>query len=769
MLDILLFSFLLRERFKQGLKSSIWKNFRQWLEGPAWELNQRAEEVAKLDKAACIPKEIKQTGRKIELRRLVSAFHKALGDKEMRMNFEFEDLGLKLSNGKKVLESVTGAIRAKRMTAILGPSGAGKTTFMNVLMGKVERTSGKLLVNGKETEIFHYRKIIGYVPQDDVMLRELSVRDNIRHAARIRLPKSWTAGQIEAYVDNVLRALSLSEVADIAIGDETQRGISGGQRKRVNIGMELAAAPLALFLDEPTSGLDSTAALEVADILRSLAELGLTVISVIHQPRVEIFEKFNDVVLIIPGGRVAYLGPVNQAQRYFETLGFEFDPEANLADVLIDILSGKGKNDRYPFSPNQLADAWENTDLRLDVLCHEITDDLPVPWTVDARNSAANAFNDSPSRSGFCSDILDTAVGDPWAVSGLMRSPSARSCESKSLRSVIRPSSATLANSFIESLSRGDFPCDPNGITSADADNCRQKDLEFHRLAPQVVADRGSSFLTQIVHCHNRAVLQQSKVISGLFLELFVSMFAGCLMGLAGKADEQFSGVYKGSYVALSAAPFEVVSLYGLLLGLAVALAGAPSGVKVFSEEQPVYWREAAAGHSRLAYFIGKTVGTIYKILLSSLHFTCAYLLLAKPVLTTGQMYSLVLVQFWGVYGMACVFSMLVRRENASVIAVLGGLFAAVLCGYGPSVAQAKNWNLVWLFELSFNKWTAEAHYAMATQIYHDLYDVERAAAFFGYSVNQAGLDLLMALLLGFVWRFVGFLLLVGLNRAKQR
>lgn len=106
------------------------------------------------------------------------------------------------------------------------------------------------------------------------------------------------------------------------IGDENTRGISGGQRKRVNIGIELAAAPLALFADEPTSGLDSTSALQVATTLQGVAALGVTVVAVLHQPRYEIFEKFDELLLIAPGGRTAYLGPQNEVVNYFESLGY---------------------------------------------------------------------------------------------------------------------------------------------------------------------------------------------------------------------------------------------------------------------------------------------------------------------------------------------------------------------------------------------------------------------------------------------------------------
>ena len=250
-------------------------------------------------------------------------FQSSMNGKDLRMHFEMEQLGFKLPAGKEILKGVTGQIHAGRMTAIMGPSGAGKTTFLNVLCGKVKRTSGALKISGKEAEMQAFKKICGFVPQEDVMLRELTVRENILHSARIRAPKSWSAAQVEAHVDTLIEALNLSHVSHSVIGDGITRGVSGGQRKRVNIGMEVAATPLSLFLDEPTSGLDSTSSLEVMDMLDQIAKIGMTVVAVIHQPRVEIFQKFDDVLMIAPGGRTAYLGPTRNARPYFEKLGYE--------------------------------------------------------------------------------------------------------------------------------------------------------------------------------------------------------------------------------------------------------------------------------------------------------------------------------------------------------------------------------------------------------------------------------------------------------------
>ena len=292
---------------------------------------------------------------------LASNFKSAMNGKDLRMHFEMEKLGYTLplsSGGKEILKGVTGHIHAGKMTAIMGPSGAGKTTFLNVLCGKVNRTSGSLKISGKEAELQAFKKICGFVPQEDVMLRELTVRENILHSARIRAPKSWSAAQVEAHVDTLIEALNLSHVAHTLIGDGITRGVSGGQRKRVNIGMEVAATPLCIFLDEPTSGLDSTSSLEVMDLLDQISQIGMTVVAIIHQPRVEIFQKFDEVLMIAPGGRTAYLGPSAEARPYFERLGFQFPCGSNDADVLMDILSGHGFNPVRKYSVEDLVDLW---------------------------------------------------------------------------------------------------------------------------------------------------------------------------------------------------------------------------------------------------------------------------------------------------------------------------------------------------------------------------------------------------------------------------
>ena len=234
-------------------------------------------------------------------------------------------------------------------------------TFVNVLMGKTTHTGGTVKVNGVATEMKQYKKIIGYVPQDDIVLPELTVRENILHSARIRLPSKWSEKDVQTHADAVVDCLDLTHVRHSKVGSVAAPVISGGQRKRVSIGMELAAAPMAIFLDEPTSGLDATAASSIMKTLEALSHLGMTIVVIIHQPRVEIFEMIDDLILL-GNGRLIFQGPESRAQPYFVSLGFDFPAHCNGGDIITDIITGNGRPYKRTgdTSKDALIEHWES-------------------------------------------------------------------------------------------------------------------------------------------------------------------------------------------------------------------------------------------------------------------------------------------------------------------------------------------------------------------------------------------------------------------------
>eukprot|EP00439_Symbiodinium_sp_Y106_P024247 s5997_g2.t4 len=275
------------------------------------------------------------------------------------VSFRLEDVGFELPDGKKLLKEIDFTIDAGRRVAVMGPSGSGKTTLLGVLSGRASygRVSGKLTVGGRPADDLRFlQNVTGFVPQDDVLHGELTVAENLRFQASLRLPAGRTREEVDACVTAVAKDLNLSSLLNARVGTPERRGVSGGQRKRVSIGMELVAQPLLLFADEPTSGLDSTTSHEVVRCLNgAAARLNSTVVAVIHQPRYETLRLFDDLVLLAYGGCLVYAGPTEDAVEHFKTrLHVTFSNNTNPADILLDAIQPP-IND-----PEVCASAWKS-------------------------------------------------------------------------------------------------------------------------------------------------------------------------------------------------------------------------------------------------------------------------------------------------------------------------------------------------------------------------------------------------------------------------
>jgi len=264
------------------------------------------------------------------------------------IDIAFRNLELAVNAGRNVtvnvVDNVTGRVQGGKMTAVMGGSGAGKTSLLNALCGRAYygEVKGDVFINGHQASIEDFTGSIGFVPQDDIVFAELTVRENLMFSGRLRLPKGTPVYQIEALAETVMANLGLARKSSSLVGDVTRRGLSGGEKKRVNIGLELMARPAALFLDEPTSGLDSSSSLLVMNSLKQLSEVdGVTVCSVIHQPRKFIFDLYDSIILLNAGGRMVYHGKVDEAQSYFNSLGHELQPGESVADWIIDISTGR--------------------------------------------------------------------------------------------------------------------------------------------------------------------------------------------------------------------------------------------------------------------------------------------------------------------------------------------------------------------------------------------------------------------------------------------
>lgn len=242
--------------------------------------------------------------------------------------------------GRVILDDIGVSIYPGELVALMGPSGAGKTTLLEILTGQRRPEGGHVLFNGHNLhDAPQLRSHIGYVPQEDIMHRDLTVFEVLHHAAQLRLPPTISRKKVVAHVEKLITRMGLAHIRDSIIGGESVRGVSGGQRKRVNIALELITEPPLLFLDEPTSGLDATSTMEVLMVLRQLADTGKTIIMTIHQPRIEAFQKVDQLLLLTKGGRLAYFGPAGDAGAYFsQRSALPLMPQSNPADYVIDAL-----------------------------------------------------------------------------------------------------------------------------------------------------------------------------------------------------------------------------------------------------------------------------------------------------------------------------------------------------------------------------------------------------------------------------------------------
>uniref|UniRef100_A0A8C6KAP1 ATP-binding cassette, sub-family G (WHITE), member 2a n=1 Tax=Nothobranchius furzeri TaxID=105023 RepID=A0A8C6KAP1_NOTFU len=222
----------------------------------------------------------------------------------------------------------------------MGATGSGKSSFLDVLAARKDPAglTGEVLIDGAPQPP-NFKCLSGYVVQDDVVMGTLTVRENLTFSAALRLPSSISQQEKDQKVNKLIQELGLGRVADSKVGTQLIRGISGGERKRTNIGMELIIDPPVLFLDEPTTGLDASTANSVLLLLKRMANHGRTIILSIHQPRYTIYRLFDSLTLLVNGKQV-YHGPAQSALDYFSDIGFICEAHNNPADFFLDVING---------------------------------------------------------------------------------------------------------------------------------------------------------------------------------------------------------------------------------------------------------------------------------------------------------------------------------------------------------------------------------------------------------------------------------------------
>lgn len=246
---------------------------------------------------------------------------------------------------RHVLKGVNCRAKPWEIMAIVGPSGAGKSSLLEILAGKLTPQSGSIFVNQNPVDKAQFKKTSGYVTQKDTLFPLLTVEETLMFSAklRLRLPQA----ELTSRVKSLIQELGLSRVAGARVGDDRLRGISGGEKRRVSIGVDVIHDPKVLILDEPTSGLDSTSALQIIDMLKTMAETrGRTIILSIHQPGFRIVKLFN-TILLLANGCVLHHGTVDQLGVNLRLMGLELPLHFNIVEFAIESIDTIQQNRKF--------------------------------------------------------------------------------------------------------------------------------------------------------------------------------------------------------------------------------------------------------------------------------------------------------------------------------------------------------------------------------------------------------------------------------------
>jgi len=260
------------------------------------------------------------------------------------LSMQWKDINFRIKD-KHIISGVTGTLASSSLTCVLGPSGSGKTTLLNLLAGRQQTRgkglsfSGTVSVGGQVIDPPRFRRRVAYVMQDDALFATETPRECLQLSALLRLPGVAKQERIQ-FVESLLQTLHLSKCANTMIGSATVKGVSGGERKRTSVGVELITNPDILFLDEPLSGLDSFAAFTLTKVLKALAESGVPVLCTLHQPSSEIFNMF-DSAIVLHDGEVIYQGRSVELVNYASLIGYKCPANFNPADHVMFLIQSE--------------------------------------------------------------------------------------------------------------------------------------------------------------------------------------------------------------------------------------------------------------------------------------------------------------------------------------------------------------------------------------------------------------------------------------------
>jgi len=634
---------------------------------------------------------------------------------QVPVSIKFRQLVLRVGE-KKLLQEVSGTFRHSRMAAVMGRSGCGKSTLLNTLCGKATygETEGHIFINEVEKPVTVLAPVMGFVPQDDTVHGDLTVLENISFSAQLRLPRTYSKQAKQAIVDGTMKALGLDPIANSIVGTVEKRGVSGGQKKRVNIGVEMVTDPTVLFLDEPTSGLGASDTLLVMKGLGDLTRVARTLVAVIHQPRYQVFLLFDDIMLLLPGGYTVYLGPSDLAEKWFNTLGFVTPKGENPADFFLDIISGlvpcPGNSN---FKPEQLSKLWlDRVELptlkRGDVIEKGLREHLNCPekqeltlevFLARAEEKLSTYFNkvDVDGSGGLELDEvidlfdnmgmkLDTAsireefIEMDVDQNGKVDLPEFLGVFRKKLLELIQHSKGMTTTSMQDMRTKS------NAMSKMDVDPG----------ASRVRPNLAEQFFILLF----RAFMQKVRAVDEIIIHLALLMFSGLLVGILLSSEHQ---------------PFKPedpqLALMMALIMSVMSTLSAVSSLKVFGYDKVMYLRESTSGISQLAYFSSKCLLDVVENVWQPAFFLGVCYNWIIPALSFGRFCFILMMCSFASSGLGILLSIVAKPGNMTIVTVLIALVVGIFVNglIGIFYKDVVTGGLSPLWSVSFSRWAGEA------------------------------------------------------------
>ncbi|KAI8360140.1 hypothetical protein B0O80DRAFT_381614 [Mortierella sp. GBAus27b] len=584
--------------------------------------------------------------------------------------------------GKEVLSQVSGIVKPGQVMAIMGASGAGKTSLLDILARRHKSgiVRGNIYVNGRTVSNHEYKRVVGYVDQEDTLMSTLTVYETILYSALLRLPRDMSFDAKRFRVMETMTELGILGIKDMKIGASGQRSISGGEKRRVSIACELVTSPSILFLDEPTSGLDSYNAYNVVECLVTLARnYNRTVVCTIHQPRSNIFALFDQLVLMAKG-QLVFSGETSNLSGHLRSLGHVCPEGFNMADYMIDLTMYTGRPSKFANRNAAAGDTALNTASEPESSSNSSPQFTRAPSIVDdsqqweelaSREQGRPRNNgNSGTRSGS-----DTSIGIDPASSATSESGTRRAPSDTGEVSSNKAHLQALVDGFRHSpvLSETEQEID-SAVQGAQGQDGGVAGSIFGNSSSQraVSTYRRASWWSQFKILADRTLKNIYRDPMLLFSHFCMSIFLGLLCGaLFYKVTNDIPGFQNRMGVF-----FFMCALFGFS-----CLSILPS----FAQERILFVRERANGYySPLTYYLSKVL------------FDIVPLRVIPPMLMGLIIYNMVgLVEGWTEFGKFFLVLVLFNFTAAGVCLMIGIVFSEV------GVANLMS-SLVMLFSMLF-------------------------------------------------------------------